>query len=372
MNKFIVILTMAIVTLLAFSCGNDDFPVPQSRSVDADFEFSFSDGDFAPSEVTFTSGSLLIDGVGDVTYTWNMGDGTSLLGETVSHTYTEPSDYEVYLVVQSADDMDAISQTVTVRDPNALLVEVLFIDAGDFKINNLDGTSFDVAGFGTGLAYDFDNQLLYFTDEDNGTLSKANVDGSDIEVVVSGLSEPRAVALDVANQMAYVTDRGTNEIVAVDLSDNSKSTLYDNASDGLGELPVGIAYYDGNLYVTCVEIGAEAVWKGNVDGSGITRIIDYSGGGYGYGIAIDEANEKIYFDNTDNSEILRANLDGSSVEPVLETANRAYGIAIDNTNSKMYWTERNTGNVLMADLNGANKITIGAGYNDPRSLVFIP
>jgi len=365
------ILILSALLLIAMGCEEEDFPVPQSSEVDADFSVSYDPDDFAPSTVTFTSTTLIAEGVSDVSYTWNFGDDTTATGSTVNHTYQQPGDYEVSLVVQSPNDLDVMTKTITIRDPDALQVEILFMDAGSTTINNLDGTSFEVDGFGTGMAYDATNDILYYTDADNGAFNSVNTDGSDMSELVTGLSEPRDIALDVANSMAYVTDRGTNEIVAIDLTDNSTSVIYDNSNDGLGSLPVGIDFYNGDLYVTCVDIGAEAVWKGSVDGSGISRIIDFSAGGYGYGIAVDPVNEKIYFDNTDAGEILMANLDGSSIQQVVTTSNRVYGIEVDNTNNKLYWTERNSGNVFMSDLDGANQITVGSGYVDPRGLIFI-
>ena len=363
---------LTLTLLISWRCGEEDFPVPQASTVAADFTFSFADGDFAPAEVNFTSTSTVVDGAGTVTYLWNFGDGSTGEGASATHSYAEPGDYTVSLVVQSSDDLDATTQTVTVRDPNALAAEVVFFDAATATINNLNGTSFSVPGFGTGLAYDATNEKLYFTDDDNGTLNRANFDGSGQEVLVTGLSAPRDVALDIANNRAWVTDRGAgvDAVIEVDLTDNSTAVLYDNATDGLGQLPVGIDYFDGFVYITCVDIDAEAVWKGNVDGSGVTRIIDFGAGGFGYGIAIDPANEKIYFDNANDGQIMTANLDGSSVQPIIEVGNRVYGMAIDNANGKVYWTERNSGNVFMANLNGTGRVTIGAGFTDPRGLVF--
>ncbi|MCV9385300.1 PKD domain-containing protein [Reichenbachiella ulvae] len=362
---------ICLLAWAALSC-EEEFPVPESSEVAADFSITFSDGDFAPSVVVFESTSLLKEGITEVSYVWNFGDGTSGSGSSVTHSYDMPGDYRVSMVASTGADLDAIEKVLTVRDPNALQVDILFMDAGTMAIENLNGTSFEVDGFGTGLAYDETSETLYYTDADNGTLISSAVDGSAMTVVATGLDDPRDLALDIEAGMAYVADRGLQAILEVNLSDGTVSTLYDVASDGLGELPVGIDFYDGNIYVTCVEIDAEAVWKGNVDGSGITRILDYSGAGYGYGIAVDSVNKKIYFDNTDNSEILMANLDGTGVQQVIATSNRVYGLAVDNTNQKLYWTERNTGNVYMSDLDGSNRVTIGSGYTDPRGLVFIP
>lgn len=352
-------------------CGEPEFPVPESSQVDADFSVTFAPDDFAPSTVTFTSTTSIAEGVTDITYTWNMGDGTIESGNVVEHNYENPGDYEVSLVVKSEDDLDAITKTITVRDPNALSVEILFMDGGSQTINNLNGTSFSVDGFGTGLAYDKDREILYWTDEDNGSFNSSDVDGANAATLVTGLTEPRDIALDIVNNLAYIADRGTNEIIAVDLSDNSTSVLYDNTSDGLGADPVGIDYYNGNVYVTCVAIDSESVWVGNVDGSGISNIIDFNAGGFGYGIAVDLANEKIYFDDSESGFILMANLDGSDIEQVIATANRVYGIAVDNTNSKLYWGERNTGNIYASDLDGSNRQTVGSGFTDPRGLIFI-
>jgi len=371
--KSIFKLSIFTLALLCWSgCSDDNFPVPQSSSVDARYSFSFAEDDFAPATIQFTNESLLAEGISSVTYTWNFGDGTHIQAENPSHVYTEPGDYTVSLVAKTGDDIDFVEKEITVRDPNALTVEIIFIDAGSLSINNLDGTAFDVDGFGTGLAYDDQNDKIYFTDADNGTLLVSNTDGSGKEIVVDGFGEPRDLALDIPNNMAYVADRDVHAIYAVSLENKTKQVLYDNASDGLGELPVGLDLHDGQLYATCVEIGAEAVWKGSVDGGGINRIIDFGAGGYGYGIALDPVNEKIYFDNTDASQILMANLDGTGIAPVVDTEDRVYGIVVDNTNAKIYWTERDSGNVYMADRDGSNQVTVGSGYTDPRGLIFIP
>ncbi|GAA0893489.1 hypothetical protein GCM10009122_31680 [Fulvivirga kasyanovii] len=369
-NLYKIIFAFTLV-LVAIACKDDEFPVPQASTVDVDFDFSVDNEGFAPATVTFTNQTRVAEGV-TASYAWNFGDGSSSTEKDPAHIYSAPGSYKVTLTATTVDDVDFIEKTVTIKDPDALTVRLFVIDAIDLTISEVNGSSFSIAGSGIGMEYDATNEKIYYTDSDNGALMRANLDGSEIEEVVSGFTSPRDIALDIDNNMAYVADRGGDAVYAVDLTDKSKEILYDNAGSGLGKLPVGLDIYDGNLYITCVDVGAEAVWKGNVDGSGVTRIIDYATGGYGYGLAIDEQNERIYFDNADNSTIMSANLDGSGVQTITETTDRAYGIAIDNENGKIYWTEIESGNVYMADLNGANKVTLSSDFSDPRGIFFIP
>lgn len=367
-NIFILLLT-----LLAFSCGDDEFPVPQSSSIDVKFASSISNSGFSPADVTFTNNSLLREGAGTPTYTWSFGDGTTSNEASPTHRYEQPGSYEVALVAVLEDDVDFAKKTIVIKDPEALQSELFVIDAADERIYNVgEGTFIDIDGFGTGIDFDATNELIYYTDADAGTLVKVSKDGTGKETVATGFSDPRDLALDIANGKAYVADRGAVEAIwEVNLSNGNKTTFYSSANNATFIDPVGIDLHNGNLYVTCVAIDAESVWKSPVTSGNFTRIINYSAGGYGYGIAIDKVNDKIYFDNDDNGEILMSDLSGNNITQFVTRANRVYGISVDNTNNKVYWSVRNSGSVYMADLDGSNQKTLTSDYTDPRGLFHI-
>ena len=54
-----------------------------------------------------------------------------------------------------------------------------------------------------GVAVDWVNNILYWTDRKNGTITRASLDGQNIKVVLSGLGDPVAIALDPLNDKLY-------------------------------------------------------------------------------------------------------------------------------------------------------------------------
>ncbi len=357
-------LLLLIASIGLISCGDDEFPVPQASTVDAGFSFESNE-----KVISFTNESKVAEGAGSVSYTWNFGDGTFSNEQNPVHEYENVGIFDVSLVAVTGDDMDTYQASVVVL--GTVEARLFYIDGSGRQVNEVQGdVSFETDGYGYGLAYDGVNNIFYYTDATNGLLMRADEDGGNAEEVASGFAGPRDLALDVANGIAYVVDRPANAVVKVDLSSGDTETLY-STSNGLGELPVAIDYYDGNLYITCVEIDSETVWKAKADGSSIANIIGYGAGGYGYGLAIDPVNEKIYFDDQDTGVILRSNLDGTGIETVVEKVGRVYGIVIDNLNGKMYFSDTGDGLIKKANLDGSELVPVTLELNDPLGLAII-
>lgn len=312
-------------------------------------------------------------------YLWEFGDeaGSTSTDKDPIFTYTSAGQYEVALTTTNEKGSASYKMELTIIEAN--LGTIYFInndlDNNKFYVKKLDirtknvSTAFEIPGFGYGIAYDEATGLIYYSDDDNLKIYSNTLDGSNQLEIAAGFSSVRDLALDPDGYL-YVTDRSASAIVEIRLSDNRISTLYDHVNDGLGELPEGIDFAGGELYATCVEIDAESVWKGNVFGDGITNIIDYNAGGYGYGIGIDELNGKIYFDDTDGGNINSANLDGSDVKVVTSTTDRVYGIEADGELGKLYWSERE-GAIYAIELAGGAPATLAEGLGDIRSIVLV-
>jgi hypothetical protein len=350
--------------LLILGACDDEFPVPEASTVAAKFSVQSNE-----TVISFVNETRVSDDAGSVSYIWNFGDGTSSNETNPTHEYSEVGIYTVQLVAVAQNDLDTYTQEVVVL--GALDVRLFYINGNQQEISELRGDiSFTLDGVGYGIDYDAVSGKIYYTDDSNGTLMRANLDGSDIEEVADGFSSPRDVALNPAGNKAYVVDRGADAVYVIDLLNGTSEVLYDT-SNGLGELPVAIDFFEDNLYITCVEIDFETVWKAKADGSGVENIIGYGAGGYGYGLAIDKVNRHIYFDNQEDGVIMRADLDGANVVPVVEKVGRVYGIAVDGANGQLYFSDRGDGLIKKSDLNGDNLVAVSLELEDPQGIFII-
>lgn len=367
------IMKYIIITSVSFwlaACGEIEYPVPQASTIVPSFIYSSANENFAPDTIQFTNTSVSLEAGGNVNYTWNFGDGITSTEKDPVHIFKNPGTYKVTLVASNSDQLVTTEQNILIKDPNALFVRLFYIDDAQSGLFEVNGGSITTQGGGIGVEYDPESEVFYYSDIDNGAIWKAGINGGDHELIVDGLNNPQDIALDAANNLLWVAERGTNSVIEVNLSNKTIQVLY-STSNGLGELPVAIDHFEDKLYITCVEIDFESVWVGRKDGSEIVNIIDYSAGGYGYGLAIDKVNRRIYFDNRDNFEILSANLDGTGITKIADTNGRIFGIVVDNTNQKVYWSDFGDAVIRMANLDGSDVIDLALGLDSPRGLFFI-
>ncbi|MBW1750574.1 MAG: hypothetical protein JRJ37_07755, partial [Deltaproteobacteria bacterium] len=127
-----------------------------------------------------------------------------------------------------------------------------------------------------GIALDVPNGKLYFSDRFANTIKRANLDGTDGEVLVENTSYPVDLAIDFEKRNLYWTARteGVVYVVNMDKTNVDGSDLTPFAT-GL-HTPIGISIdrKKGELYVSdpYVDSLSGALWKSNLDGSDAERI----------------------------------------------------------------------------------------------------
>ena len=164
-----------------------------------------------------------------------------------------------------------------------------------------------------GIALDVANGKMYWTDDSADRIQRANLDGSDIEnLITQGLDDPYGIALDVAGGKMYWADEGENEILRANLDGSNIQIL---VSRGLDD-PHGIALDVANGKMYWTDDSADRIQRANLDGSNIENLIT-QGLSDPYGIALDVANGKMYWADEGTNRIQRANLDGSLIETLV-------------------------------------------------------
>lgn len=253
--------------------------------------------------------------------------------------------------------------------------DIYFMDVSNETIEKLaigGGTPSVVAEgvVGVGIAYDKKNEKIYYSDFANdstpdGKIWKADLDGKNATAIVSGIQDPYGIAIDSDNGKIYWGDNNGN-VSRCNLDGTGKQDIV--TIDGGGIRAVAIDHTNDKLYF--YDVMNNNLYKANLDGTGAAVILN---GYYGYAIAVDEKNSKIYFDAQTDDETVAAlyyaNLDGSNPTIIDDTQSRIYGIAIDNENSKVYWSGRDTYEIYKANLNGTEKVTLNTEeLGSPRGI----
>ena len=235
------------------------------------------------------------------------------------------------------------------------------LDGSNIKtlISGLDGSS--------GLALDVAGGKMYWTSWTK--IQRANLDGSNIEILVTTEEDevryPSSLALDVAGGKMYWTDWGTGpdlgtaKIQRVNLDGSN----VEDVVIGL-EKPFGLALdvAGGKMYWT--DPFASKIQYANLDGSNIETF----GTASPWGLALDVVGGKMYW--TGGDKIQRANLDGSNIEILVteeDEVDISRYLALDVARSKMYWTGWPAG-ISRANLDGSNVETLVTGLEPPSGL----
>ena len=151
---------------------------------------------------------------------------------------------------------------------------------------------------------------LFFLDVGGGRVFSSNPDGSDLKVIVSeGRRLPDGIVVDVDAGHMYWTNMGNP-----------------STDDG-------------------------SIERADLDGSNLKHIVPPGGTHTPKQLQFDKKNGKLYWSDREGMRVMRANLDGSDVETLVDTSlgdarpgkdatKWCVGIAVDVEGSKLYWTQK--------------------------------
>jgi DNA-binding beta-propeller fold protein YncE len=178
---------------------------------------------------------------------------------------------------------------------------------------------------------------FYLSLGSGGRVLSANTDGSDLKVILTGRNAgPDGIVVDTASKKIYWTNMGNV-----------------SANDGTIE-------------------------RSDLDGSNLTTIVPKAGTWTPKQLKLDAAHGKLYWSDREGMRIMRANLDGSDIETLVETAqgdaarkdatNWCVGIALDVEGGKIYWTQKGSGGngrIFRSSLEGKNIELLFDGLPEP-------
>ena len=151
---------------------------------------------------------------------------------------------------------------------------------------------------------------LFFLSASSGQVFSANPDGSDLKVIVTeGRRIPDGIVVDTEAGHIYWTNMGNP-----------------SANDG-------------------------SIERANIDGSKASHIVPNGGTFTPKQLQLDRKDRKLYWSDREGMRLMRANLDGSKIETLVDTSEGdarpgkdarkwCVGIALDVERGKVYWTQK--------------------------------
>ena len=125
------------------------------------------------------------------------------------------------------------------------------MEEGDHRIRraNLDGTNIQEVVTGVDepedIAIDVSEGMIYWTEAGDRRIQRANLDGSDAHVIVPDLDgAPRGIALDIAGDGIYWADYSNNEIWRANLDGTNAHVVAIGVSS-----PTAIAIHDSTMNI---------------------------------------------------------------------------------------------------------------------------
>jgi hypothetical protein len=227
-------------------------------------------------------------------------------------------------------------------------------------------------------------EKLYWTDSDPASFAirRANPDGTDVELVLGGLSHPRGLAIDRLHSRLYWMNAGTSEIRSVRLDGTDERPVVGiptGYSAGPAVDPVG-----GKLYWCQGDqnsLGTEdRIRRADLDGSNVQDLVT-TGLALPTGIALDLANGKVIWSDVGNQTIQRANLDGTGVQTIVANTNGiVQALTVDPLAAKLYWGSMApqappappAGSIFRSDLDGSNVQTLFTNVEAPTVILPYP
>ncbi|CAM3874903.1 Low-density lipoprotein receptor repeat class B [Vibrio aerogenes CECT 7868] len=221
-----------------------------------------------------------------------------------------------------------------------------------------------------GIEVDSVGNKIYWKQYDEsskeGFIKRANLDGSNPETVLEvGLTQ--GLAIDPIAKKIYwcdwgfwFTKEGKGILYSANLDGSGKTAIYSNEAHLGNTRHLSLDLKNRKIY--WVDMGdRNHVYRANLDGTDFEDISTITGHSPG-GIAVDSENNKIYWTSyygdsgtVNDGSVLRANLDGSGVETLIDSpnANKPSHIELDLPANHLYYVDSNGGKLKRANLDGS-------------------
>lgn len=242
-------------------------------------------------------------------------------------------------------------------------------DDGQLEACDLDGgnrvTLLSGLADPRGIAVDAASNKIYWGSHEpwpDGGIYMADCDGSNVEFFLDFLPEVADIALDAENGMLYWVEENENRICCTPL--DSPNSL-DIVIDGLNS-PYYLAIDPAGGFLYWSDFDSGVIHRATLDGENPVDLIT----GQSRVRDIELADGFIYWCDRNSSQIRRREIDGAGSGTILfsglaDSLDRPHGLVLDPDTGTMYWTDTDTLEVNRAAMDGSGSVTtlVSTGLN---------
>ena len=241
-----------------------------------------------------------------------------------------------------------------------------WIDTDNGTLHRLVGTEVETLAPGmrnaTSLAIDMAAGKLYWTEktsERTGSIRRANLDGTNVQLVKALTSVPLGIAIDDVNSKLYITN-AYGKVQRLNLNGQNYQPNLITDLESPRHLVLDVT--GGKVYWTETTEASGRIRRANLDGSSVEIVTTHLVAP----LSLAVANGKVYW--TSGGKLHRAHLDGTNSELLETLPLTPTDIAVDTARNSLYLTLP-TGEIHRRDLDGSGEEAVVTGLVAPSDIV---
>ena len=212
-----------------------------------------------------------------------------------------------------------------------------------------------------GLCYGQGRGKIYFAG--SGKIRRANLNGTAVEDVITDLESPFDIKLDLHNSKLYWVNFRPPKIYRANLDGSNIELIIDGGNEN--EMDKDMLKFP---YSIAIDTDTKKIYWGRKAFPWKIRRADFDGNNIedvlfrpmvdAENLVLDLKDGKIYLTDSFNDNITRVNLDGSDYEELGILRPAPNGLALDPNNRNLYWTDIWLGRIEKYSINKKKVVTL--------------
>ena len=189
---------------------------------------------------------------------------------------------------------------------------------------------------------------LFFTEPVQDRVRRSELDGSMVtDIVTTTLDENRGISHDPVTQLLWIIDKNTQSIRTALYDGTLLTTILTNPDVGTNPSSITVDSVNGKIYWNKTNGADRDILRANLDGSTIETVITDRNI---FLHKVDPVSQKVYYGS--EGGLRRVDGDGNNDELLYTSTSLVAGIALDVRSDRLYWCDETAGEIWVGNLDG--------------------